>query len=75
MFRCKFAAATIASAGYNAQYAVLEVEFAHDGQIWQYLGVPEELWYRFKQETGPDNFFHSYIKGCFDEKRISSGVR
>ena len=74
MFRCKFAALTIASAGYDAQHAILEVEFAHDGQVWQYLGVPEELWYRFKKEAGPDDFFHSNIKGCFDEKRISPSV-
>lgn len=70
MFRYNFAALTIASAGYDAQYAVLEVEFAHDGQVWQYLGVPEELWYRFKREAVPDDFFHGYIKGCFAEKRI-----
>ncbi len=74
MVRCKFAAVAIASAGYDAQYAVLEVEFAGDGQIWQYLGVPEELWYRFKKEAVPDIFFHSYIKGCYTEKRIQSGV-
>ena len=72
MIRCNFAAATIASAGYDAQYAVLEVEFAQDGQIWQYLGVPEDIWYRFKREAGPDTFFHSYIKGCYMEKRITT---
>lgn len=74
MVRCKFAALTIASAGYDAQYAILEVEFAHDGQVWQYLGVPEEIWYRFKKESVPDDFFHSYIQGCYDEKRIQNGV-
>lgn len=72
MVRCKFAALTVASAGYDAQSAILEVEFACDGQIWQYFGVPEELWYRFKRESGPDQFFHNYIKGCFVEKRILS---
>lgn len=74
MVRCKFAALTISSAGYDAQYAVLEVEFAQDGQVWQYLGVPEELWYRFKKEAVPDNFFHSYIQGCYTEKRIAPGA-
>ena len=71
MFRYNFAAWTIASAGYDAQQAVLEVEFAHDGQVWQYLGVPEDIWYRFKKENGPDGFFHGYIKGCYVEKRIT----
>ena len=70
MFRCTFAAQTIAAAGYDAQYEILEVEFVRDGQVWQYMGVPEELWYRFKRENGPDAFFHSHIKGQFNEKRI-----
>lgn len=70
MFRYHFAALTIASAGYDAQYAVLEVEFAHNGQVWQYLGVPEDVWYQFKKESGPDKFFHSSIKGCYAEKMI-----
>lgn len=70
MFRCRFAAKTIASAGYDAQYAVLEVEFAHDGQVWQYFGVPEELWYQFKREVRPDSFFHRHIKGCFEEQKL-----
>lgn len=72
MFRCNFAALTIASAGYDAQYAILEVEFVHGGQVWQYMGVPEEIWYRFKREAVPDYFFHNYIKGCYEEKRITS---
>lgn len=75
MIRCKFAAVTISSAGYNAQHQILEVEFARDGQIWQYLDVPEELWYRFKKESLPDDFFHSFIQGCYAEKRILTGAK
>jgi len=74
MLRCKFAAPTIVSAGYDPLHAVLEVEFAHDGQVWQYLDVPEEIWYRFKRETEADYFFHAYIKGCYDEKRVLPDV-
>ena len=72
MVRCNFGAVTIASAGYDAQYEILEVEFVYGGQIWQYTGVPEDIWYRFKRETVPEHFFHSYIKGCYDEKQITS---
>lgn len=74
MLRCKFAALTVASAGYDAQNEVLEIEFARDGQIWQYLGVPEELWYRFKKESLPDDFFHVHIKGCYVEKRVEASA-
>nr|WP_318683626.1 KTSC domain-containing protein [uncultured Acetatifactor sp.] len=60
----------IESAGYDAQCELLEVRFLCDGQVWQYTGVPEEVWYSFKGEAAPDMFFHKHIKGCFDEKRI-----
>lgn len=70
MVRCKFASMAIASAGYDAQSEVLEVQFARDGQIWQYRGVPEDIWYRFKRETRPDDYFRSHIQGQFAEKRI-----
>lgn len=74
MTRCKLSALTIASAGYNAQQAVLEVEYSYDGQIWQYIGVPEELWYRLRREPIPDSFFHNHIKGHFEEKRVLCDV-
>lgn len=70
MQRCKFGGTAIASAGYDAQCTLLEIEFAYDGQVWQYIGVPEELWYRFKNVTGPDCFFWNYIQGCYTEKRV-----
>lgn len=70
MFRCKFASYAIVSAGYDAQYAVLEVEFVRDGQVWQYQGVPEEIWYQLRRETRPDDFFRSHIQGRYTEKRI-----
>ena len=70
MKRYNFGGEIIASVGYNAQYAVLEVEFVKEGTIWQYLNVPEEIWYRFKSESYPDLFFHQNIKGRFDEKQI-----
>ena len=70
MQRCKFGGAAIASAGYDAQRTVLEIEFTVDGQVWQYLGVPEELWYRFKSVPRPELFFRAYIQGSYAESRI-----
>lgn len=60
----------IDSAGYDAQCALLEIKFVCDGEIWQYSGVPEDIWYRLKATAGPDAFFHRCIKGCFEEIRI-----
>ncbi len=70
MHRLRFGGAAIAAAGYDAQCALLEIEFTQGGQIWQYVDVPEETWYRFRSEEGPDMFFHRHIKGYYDEKRI-----
>ena len=68
--RYKFPGTVIASAGYDAQCELLEVEFCQDGQIWQYFSVPEDIWYQFKREVNPEVFFHRYIKGCYTECRV-----
>lgn len=70
MKRYIFDCETIKSAGYDAQCALLEIEFARSGQIWQYAGVSEETWYHFKSEAAPDSFFHTCIKGRFQEKQV-----
>ena len=70
MKRCNFYGETIASVGYDAQCCVLEIELVKEGQIWQYLDVPEEIWYVFKSAEGPDSYFHKNIKGRFKEKQI-----
>ena len=33
----------IKSAGYDAQQQMLEIEFANNGQIWQFDNVPEDI--------------------------------
>ena len=73
MSKIRFASRLISSAGYDAQKELLEIEFAQDGQVWQYWGVPEELWYRFRQELRPDNFFNFNIKGRYRERRVFTG--
>lgn len=73
MHRCKFGDSVVTSAGYDAQCMLLEIEFASDGQVLQYAGVPEDLWYRFKSVSGPEPFFRKHIQGRFREKRVSLG--
>lgn len=70
MKRCRFGGMVVYSAGYDAQCAVLEIEFTGDGEIWQYLGVSEEIWYCFKQGDAPDSYFQKFIKGHFPEGRV-----
>ena len=69
MDRCRFGGTAIVSAGYDSQCTVLEIEFAGDGQIWQYTGVPEAVWYRFRSVPMPELFFRTYIQGHYRESR------
>lgn len=48
MKRIMWANPMIKSAGYDAQQQMLEIEFANNGQIWQFDNVPEDIWYRFR---------------------------
>lgn len=72
MHRFQFGAMTIESAGYDPQRALLEIKFTQDEQIWQYIGVPEELWYGLKREEQPDTYFRKYIRGCYTERQMKS---
>ena len=57
----------IKSAGYDAQQQMLEIEFANNGQIWQFDNVPEDIWYRFRSHHLPELFFHNFIMGHYPE--------
>ena len=70
MKRRRWASQTIISAGYDAQTERLEIEFASDGQIWQFTGVPEDLWYQFRNHHLPEYFFRTFIVGYYPETRI-----
>ena len=58
------------SAGYDAQQQMLEIEFANNGQIWQFDNVPEDIWYRFRSHHLPELFFHNFIMGHYPERRM-----
>lgn len=68
--RYQFKDLLIVSAGYNAQCELLEIEFGREGQVWQYMDVPEDVWYRFKVDINPESFFHRFIKGQYTERRM-----
>lgn len=60
----------ITSIGYDFQQAILEIEFKSNGQVWQYLDIPEYLWYEMESATSVGKFFHSNIKGAYIENRV-----
>ena len=70
MKRIMWANSMIKSAGYDAQQQMLEIEFANNGQIWQFDNVPEDIWYRFRSVDLPELFFHNFIMGHYPERRM-----
>ncbi|MBS1503775.1 MAG: KTSC domain-containing protein [Bacteroidetes bacterium] len=60
----------ILSFGYDQLNSILEIEFKSNGALWQYLNVPESIFLSMKTSTSYGQFFHSNIKGRFDELRI-----
>lgn len=60
----------IASAGYDALRAVLELEFLSDGQVWQFYDVPECVWYEWRKTEETVSFFHTNILGRYAARQI-----
>lgn len=60
----------IESAGYDAQCALLEVRLIVGGRIFRYNGVPEEVWYRLREDICPDDYFRRYICGSYPEVQV-----
>ena len=62
-----FSGAHIDTVGYDAQREELEVRMAETGRSRRYQGVPEEVWYRFRESADPELFYRRGICGHFPE--------
>ncbi len=60
----------IASAGYDALCAVLELEFVSNGEVWQFYDVPEQVWYEWRKTESCISFFHTNIAGKYRAEQI-----
>jgi hypothetical protein len=60
----------IESIGYDSSNSILEIEFKNGSAVWQYLGVPESLYYEFLQAGSKGKFFHQNILKQFPESRV-----
>lgn len=68
MRRIVFGERIIASAGYDALRACLEVEFTQTGQITRFWNVPEDVWYGLRNADYADRYFQKNIRGRFGEQ-------
>ena len=57
------------SVGYDPSTSILEIEFKTNGAIWQYLDVPENVYYEMMSGS-IGKYFHANIKGQYSEVRV-----
>lgn len=70
MYRVTFGERVIASAGYDALRAIMELEFTRTGQVTRFEDVAEEVWYGLKNADHPDRYFQRHIRGKYEERRL-----
>ena len=61
MERTPVSSRSLASVGYDESGAVLEVEFNHGG-VYQYSGVPEEVYQGLMNAGSHGTFYNEFIK-------------
>lgn len=69
MERYSVASSNIVSIGYDAPSQTLEVEFLN-GTIYQYYGVPENVYEQLMQAGSKGRFLHTYIKNAYGYSRV-----
>lgn len=69
MERYSVASSNITSIGYDAPSQILEVEF-QSGAIYQYYGVPENIYGQLKQACSKGQFLNAYIKNAYGYSRV-----
>lgn len=63
-----FFSSLIEALGYDPQCACLVVKLSRNGQVRIYEGVPEDIWYRLRENNNPDMYYRKHICGCFPER-------
>lgn len=69
MDRYQVASTNIAAIGYDFTTQTLEVEFL-SGWVYQYYGVPENLYQQIMQTSSKGQFLNQYIKNAYPYSRV-----
>lgn len=64
MNRIPVESSNLKSIGYDAATQTLEVEFKNR-VVWQYHGVPENIWHELEAAPSKGKYFASQIRGRF----------
>jgi hypothetical protein len=68
MYRQNVRSSNIRSIGY--ENGILEVEF-NESRVYQYSGVPENLYKELMSANSQGKFLNEYIKGSYHYKQVS----
>jgi hypothetical protein len=69
MERYNVASSNVQSIGYEPQSQTLEVEFL-EGTIYQYYGVPQNMYDQLMREPSKGRFLNTYIKNQYPYSRV-----
>ncbi len=69
MDRTPVVSSNLKSVGYNANAKILEIEF-HNGSVYQYYGVPLNVYEGLMKASSHGKFFHAHIRNAYNYKRI-----
>ena len=69
MERYSVASSNVASIGYDENSETLEVEFL-SGAIYQYYGVPKNIYDQLMLEASKGKFLNTYIKNAYGYSRV-----
>jgi hypothetical protein len=61
----------MASAGYDEEHAVLEIEFI-TGQVYRYHAVPKREWRGLMDAASKGRYFDAHIKDRYPTVRVSN---
>ena len=69
MERTAVTSSNIASVGYEAETMTLEIEF-NNGRVYQYQGVPQEVYEALIQAGSKGSYFNANIKNSYSCTRL-----
>jgi hypothetical protein len=69
MQRQRVSSSNIASVGYDADAAILEIEF-NDGSVYEYYDVPESVYDGLMAASSHGKYFHGHIRDVYRFRRI-----
>ena len=69
MDRLTVQSSNVASVGYDDNAATLEVEF-QNGTVYQYYGVPQNMYEQFMRAPSKGQFLNTYIKNAYAYSRV-----